>query len=63
MVLDGLHEVYIFNLYVEQILLEGDHLDARLRIFRTLVTPLLPRPLFCENRESTDMLEDPLAEN
>lgn len=50
--LDGLYEFYIFNLYVEQVLLEGDQLDARLRIFRTLVTPLLPRPFFCENSES-----------
>uniref|UniRef100_H3BXU9 ZP-domain containing protein Ig-like domain-containing protein n=1 Tax=Tetraodon nigroviridis TaxID=99883 RepID=H3BXU9_TETNG len=47
--LDGLYEFYVFNLYVEQILLEGDQVDARLRVFRTLVTPLLPRPLFCEN--------------
>lgn len=57
MVSDGLHEFYIFNLYVEQLLLKGDEIDARLRIFRTLVTPLLPRPLFCENSESIgDML-------
>lgn len=49
--LDGLYEFYIFNLYVEQVLLEGDQVDARLRIFRTLVTPLLPRPFFCENSE------------
>lgn len=54
---DGLYEFHVFNLYVEQILLEGDQVDARLRIFRTLVTPLLPRPLFCENSESIgDML-------
>lgn len=52
LVLDGLYEFYIFNLYVEQILLEGDQVDTRLRISRTLVTPLLPRPLFCENSES-----------
>lgn len=50
--LDGLYEFYIFNLYVEQILLEGDQVDARLRIFRTLLSPLLPRPFFCGNGES-----------
>lgn len=49
---DGLHECYVFNLYVEQISLEEDRVDARLRIFRTLVTPLLPRPLLCENGEA-----------
>lgn len=57
--MNGLFEFYIFNLYVEQLLLEGDQIDARLRFFRTLVTPLLPRPLFWENSESIgDMLED-----
>ncbi|CAF89581.1 unnamed protein product [Tetraodon nigroviridis] len=54
--LDGLYEFYVFNLYVEQILLEGDQVDARLRVFRTLVTPLLPRPLFCENGAYTGTL-------
>ncbi|XP_011604983.2 uncharacterized protein [Takifugu rubripes] len=49
LVSDGLKEFYIFNLYVEQILLDEDQIDARLGLFRTLVTPLLPRPLLCVN--------------
>lgn len=52
LVSDGLYEFYIFNLYVEQILLDDEQIDARLGLFRTLVTPPLPRPLFCINGES-----------
>ncbi|TWW63072.1 hypothetical protein D4764_03G0000800, partial [Takifugu flavidus] len=49
LVSDGLKEFYIFNLYLEQILLDEDQVSVRVRIFRTLVTPLLPRPLLCVN--------------
>lgn len=57
LVSDGLNEFYIFNLYVEQILLDEDQVDARLRLFRTLVTPLLPRPLVRVNGESAGDME------
>ncbi|XP_042368615.1 uncharacterized protein LOC121962425 [Plectropomus leopardus] len=49
LVSDGLHEFYIFHLYLEQISVDEDHVDTRLRFHRTLATPLLPRPVFTEN--------------
>uniref|UniRef100_A0A3Q3X3B3 ZP domain-containing protein n=1 Tax=Mola mola TaxID=94237 RepID=A0A3Q3X3B3_MOLML len=45
-----LYEFYLFDLYLEQITAEDDNVDTRLRFYRTLATPLLPRPLFTENR-------------
>uniref|UniRef100_A0A8D3A829 ZP domain-containing protein n=1 Tax=Scophthalmus maximus TaxID=52904 RepID=A0A8D3A829_SCOMX len=45
-----LYEYYIFHLYLEQISMDGDHVDTRLRLHRTLATPLLQRPVFTENR-------------
>ncbi|XP_070849899.1 uncharacterized protein [Chaetodon trifascialis] len=45
-----LYEFYIFNLYLEQILVDKDGVDTRLRFDRTLATPLLPRLVFTENR-------------
>ncbi|XP_062240099.1 uncharacterized protein LOC133949985 [Platichthys flesus] len=45
-----LYEYYIFHLHLEQIAGDEDHIDTRLRSHRTLVTPLLPRPVFTENR-------------
>ncbi|XP_073331308.1 uncharacterized protein [Pagrus major] len=45
-----LYEFYIFNLYLEQISVDDDDVDTRLRFHRTLTTPLLPRPVFTENR-------------
>ncbi|XP_035004278.2 uncharacterized protein LOC118102293 [Hippoglossus stenolepis] len=45
-----LNEYYIFHLYLEQIAVDEDHVDTRLRFHRTLATPLLPRPVFTENR-------------
>ncbi|KAA8579106.1 hypothetical protein FQN60_007226, partial [Etheostoma spectabile] len=42
--------LYIFHLYLEQISLDGDHVNTRLRVHRTLATPLLPRPVFTANR-------------
>ncbi|XP_042367932.1 LOW QUALITY PROTEIN: uncharacterized protein LOC121961899 [Plectropomus leopardus] len=50
LVSDGLHEFYIFHLYLEQISVDEDHVDTRLRFHRTLATPLLPRSVFTENR-------------
>ena len=49
-----LYEFYIFDLYLEQISLDEDHVDTRLRFHRMLATPLLPRPVFTENRKSND---------
>ncbi|XP_035849387.1 uncharacterized protein LOC116049022 isoform X2 [Sander lucioperca] len=46
----NLYEFYIFHLYLEQIAVDEDHVDTRLRIHRTLATPLLTRPVFTENR-------------
>ncbi|XP_035849390.1 uncharacterized protein LOC116049020 isoform X2 [Sander lucioperca] len=46
----NLYEFYIFHLYLEQISVDEDHVDTRLRIHRTLATPLLTRPVFTENR-------------
>ncbi|XP_062300451.1 uncharacterized protein LOC134005542 [Scomber scombrus] len=45
-----LNEFYMFNLYLEQILVDDDNMEARLRYHRTLTTPLLPRPVFTNNR-------------
>lgn len=36
---------------MEQLSAEEDHDGTRLRFHRTLTTPLLPRPVFSENRE------------
>ncbi|CAB1423932.1 unnamed protein product [Pleuronectes platessa] len=44
-----LYEYYIFHLHLEQIAGDEDHVDTRLRSHRTLLTPLLPRPVFTEN--------------
>ncbi|XP_044196859.1 uncharacterized protein LOC122973432 [Thunnus albacares] len=45
-----LHEFYVFNLYLEQILVDEDHAETRVRFHRSLATPLLPRLVFTENR-------------
>ncbi|XP_063756406.1 uncharacterized protein LOC134875730 isoform X1 [Eleginops maclovinus] len=45
-----LYEVYFFDLYLEQVSLAEDHMDTRLRFRKTLTTPLLPRPVFTENK-------------
>lgn len=50
-----LYEFYIFRLYLEQISMDEDNIDTRLRYHRTLATPLLPRPVFTENRKSDKM--------
>lgn len=52
MVYGELYEFYLFDLYLEQITAEDDNVDTRLRFYRTLATPLLPRPLFSENSQS-----------
>ncbi|XP_029310865.1 LOW QUALITY PROTEIN: uncharacterized protein LOC115023772 [Cottoperca gobio] len=46
----GLYEFYIFDLYLEQVFVNEDHMDTRLRVHRTLTTPLLSRPVSSENR-------------
>lgn len=50
-----LYEFYVFRLYLEQISVNEDHIDTRLRYHRTLATPLLPRPVYCEKRKSDEM--------
>lgn len=49
-----LYEFYVFHLYFEQILVDEDQVETRLRFHRTMSTPLLPRPVFIENRKSND---------
>ncbi|XP_030609903.1 uncharacterized protein LOC115797461 isoform X2 [Archocentrus centrarchus] len=46
----SLYEFYIFNLYVEQILLDHDYVETMLQFRRTLVTPLLPCTIFTNNQ-------------
>ncbi|XP_034713275.1 zona pellucida protein AX 4 [Etheostoma cragini] len=46
----NLYEFYMFHFYFEQISLDGDHVDTRLRVHRTLATPLVPRPVSTANR-------------
>ncbi|XP_033465018.2 uncharacterized protein LOC117245646 [Epinephelus lanceolatus] len=45
-----LYEFYIYHLNLEQISVDEDQVETRLRFHRTLATPLLPRPVFTENR-------------
>ncbi|XP_019951332.2 uncharacterized protein [Paralichthys olivaceus] len=47
---DELYEYYIFHLYLELISVDEDHVDSRIRYHRTIATPLLPCPVFTENR-------------
>ncbi|XP_047452861.1 uncharacterized protein LOC125015204 [Mugil cephalus] len=49
-VADGLYELYIFNLYLAQTLLDEDRVETVIRFHRTLVTRPLPRTLFTENQ-------------
>lgn len=51
----SLFHFYIFRLYFEQILLDEDQVETRLRLHRTLAT-VVPSPLFVENRESDAVL-------
>ncbi|XP_032365436.1 uncharacterized protein LOC116680919 [Etheostoma spectabile] len=46
----NLYKFSIFHLYLEQISVDEDQGDTRLRIHRMLATPLLPCPIFTENR-------------
>ncbi len=50
LVTDDLYEFYVVHLYLEQILLDEDNVETRLRFHRTLATPLLSRPVFTENQ-------------
>lgn len=52
--LDDLYDIYVFNLYFEQILVDEDQVTTRLRYWKTMATPLLSRPLFTDNRKSND---------
>ncbi|XP_049425200.1 uncharacterized protein LOC125884345 isoform X2 [Epinephelus fuscoguttatus] len=45
-----LYEFYIYHLDLEQISVDKDQVETRLRFHRMLATPLLPRPVFTENR-------------
>ncbi|KAM9833282.1 uncharacterized protein ACBT44_005224 isoform 1-T1 [Syngnathus typhle] len=46
---DDLYEFYTFHLYLEQ-MFEDEGAETRLRLHRTLSTPMLLRPLFTQNR-------------
>ncbi|XP_068164957.1 uncharacterized protein [Antennarius striatus] len=45
-----LFEFYVYHLYVEQILVNQDQTETRVRFHNTLASPLLPYPVFTENR-------------
>lgn len=45
-----LYEYYTLNFYVEQLLVDEDHVETRVQSRRMLVTPLLPRPVFADNQ-------------
>ncbi|XP_033961600.1 uncharacterized protein [Pseudochaenichthys georgianus] len=47
---DDLYEFYVYHLYLEQILVDEDRVETRIRSLRTLATPLLPSPIFAENQ-------------
>ncbi|XP_033992842.1 zona pellucida protein AX 4 [Trematomus bernacchii] len=47
---DDLYEFYVYHLYLEQILVDEDRVETRIRFLRTLATPLLPSPIFAENQ-------------
>ncbi|KAK9523137.1 hypothetical protein VZT92_019554 [Zoarces viviparus] len=55
-VLGGLFEIYLFHLYLEQILADEDLVETRVRFQRTLSTPLLPHPVFTKNQTVVDEL-------
>ncbi|XP_068569968.1 zona pellucida protein AX 4 [Cebidichthys violaceus] len=55
-VLGDLVEIYVFHLYLEQILADEDRVETRVRFQRTLSTPLLPHPVFTENQTVVDEL-------
>lgn len=54
---EDLFEFYVFHLYLEQILVDEDLVETRLRSHRTLITPLLSCSPVIENRT---VLEDPV---
>lgn len=45
-------ESYVFELYVEQVSTNDDNITTRLRVHKTLTSPLLQRPLLFENSKS-----------
>lgn len=51
-----LYEFYTYNFYMEQISVDEDDIETRLRFHRSMRTPLLKRPVFIENRESETLL-------
>ncbi|XP_035531642.1 uncharacterized protein LOC118338448 [Morone saxatilis] len=51
----NLNEYYVFHLYLEQMMVDEDNLETRIRLYRTLATPLMPHPIFTENQT---LLED-----
>lgn len=50
--LGELVELYAFELYVEQVSMDEDNVTTRLRVHKTLESPLLQRPLLFENSKS-----------
>lgn len=50
--LGELVELYVFELYLEQVSMDDDNVTTRLRVHKTLESPLLQRPLLFENSES-----------
>lgn len=52
--LGELVEVYVFELYLEQVTTDDDNVTTRLRVHKTLESPLLQHPLLFENSESNN---------
>lgn len=50
--LGELVELYTFELYVAQVSMDDDNVTTRLRVHKTLDSPLLQRPLLIENSKS-----------
>lgn len=50
--LGELVELYVFELYLEQVSTDDDNVTTRLRVHKTLESPLLQRLLLFENSES-----------
>ncbi|KAG7497843.1 hypothetical protein JOB18_044709 [Solea senegalensis] len=52
---DGdLYELHTFNLCLEQTLVDEDDAETKVRVHRTMTTPLLPRPLFTNNQTALE---------
>lgn len=54
----SLFDFYVFHLYFEQILLDEDQVETRLRLHRAM-TAVVQCPVFTENRKSDTVVRFP----